>query len=541
MDTIVISLLGSVLDNRGKGNKRWERWRPTLAICQQQDLAVSRLYLLYQQDYQSLADQLSEDIARVAPQVEVVQTLIDFRDAWDFESVYATLHDFSRELPHDREREQLLVHITTGTHVAQICLYLLTEAHYLQGKLLQTAPPAKGSDSAGSLQIIDLDLSCYDRIASRFSRERLEGTVQLKHGIETRNTLFNRMIAEIENIAIRSSDPVLLTGPTGVGKSQLAIRIFELRKQRKRVEGRLVQVNCATLRGEHAMSALFGHVRGAYTGAVQSRAGLIREADNGLLFLDEIGELGMDEQAMLLHAIENKVFIPVGSDQAQSSNFQLIAGTNRDLYEAVRDGLFREDLLARINLWTFSLPPLRERLEDIEPNLEYELERFARKTGTLVSFNAAARRRYLQFAISGDALWTSNFRDLNASITRMSTLAPGGRITEQVVHAELNRLRHHWHGSDSEYLESPGLESLLTPDQYLQMDLFDRLQLEQVIHVCRNASSAAEAGRKLFNISRARRSSTNDSHRLRQYLSRHGLSFKQIHRVPRKRECSENE
>jgi transcriptional regulatory protein RtcR len=119
------------------------------------------------------------------------------------------------------------------------------------------------------------------------------------------------------------------------------------------------------------MSTLFGHVKGAFTGALRDRAGVLRVADKGVLFLDEIGELGIDEQAMLLRALEEKTFLPLGSDREARSDFQLIAGTNQDLLAAVRQGRFREDLLARINLWTFTLPGLRSRPEDIEPNLQF--------------------------------------------------------------------------------------------------------------------------------------------------------------------------
>ncbi|MEM7927771.1 sigma 54-interacting transcriptional regulator, partial [Morganella morganii] len=97
---------------------------------------------------------------------------------------------------------------------------------------------------------------------------------------------FNTMIDKIERVALRSAAPVLLTGPTGAGKSFLARRIYELRRSRHQVKGRFVEVNCATLRGDNAMSALFGHVKGAFTGAVQARGGLLKEADGGILFLD---------------------------------------------------------------------------------------------------------------------------------------------------------------------------------------------------------------------------------------------------------------
>ena len=137
------------------------------------------------------------------------------------------------------------------------------------------------------------------------------------------------------------------------------------------------------------MSALFGHVKGAFTGAMRDRPGLLRGANGGLLFLDEMAELGLDEQAMLLRALEEKRFLPLGGDREIASDFQLIAGTNRDLAEAVRTGRFREDLLARIDLWTFRLPGLAERREDIAPNLDYELEQFG--AAPVTSSPSAAR------------------------------------------------------------------------------------------------------------------------------------------------------
>ncbi len=121
--------------------------------------------------------------------------------------------------------------------------------------------------------------------------------------------------------------------------------------------------------------------------------------------------------------------------------FNLIAGTNRDLQLAVREGNFREDLLARTNLWTFHLPGLRQRLEDIEPNLDYELEQFARKNNQRVTLSKEVREEFLKFAQSPEAKWTANFRDLNACITRMATLSPGGRITATVLDGEMGRLK----------------------------------------------------------------------------------------------------
>lgn len=528
MKTVVISLLGTTLDQPGRGNRRWEKWRPTISLCQQEDLLVDRMELLFQPHYQALANMVSEDIKRVSPETQVHHHLVNFADPWDFGEVYGALHDFSRQYPLDLDNEQYLIHITTGTHVAQICLYLLTEARYLPGRLVQTSPPNRDRDTLGRYQIIDLDLSKYDQIASRFTKEHKEGTIYLKGGIETKNSAFNRVIAQLEKISINSTDPILLTGPTGAGKSQLAKRIYQLKQQRGQVRGKLVEINCATLRGDNAMSALFGHKKGAFTGAATQRTGLLLEAHDGVLFLDEIGELGIDEQAMLLRAIEDKNFMPFGADTSVSSNFQLIAGTNRNLFEECHKGRFREDLLARINLWSYRLPSLKERMEDLEVNLDYELERFAQKAGTLVSFNKTARTCYLSFAHSTEATWRANFRDLNASITRMATLADGGRITEEVVADEIQRLQHDWSASSSTLTPKAQTALFLDRERHAKLDLFEHIQLAGIATVCKNSKSMAEAGRLLFDQSRDQKSSVNDSHRLKQFLGKYGVDFERL-------------
>ncbi|PCI07393.1 transcriptional regulator, partial [bacterium] len=491
--TVIIGLLGTTLDT-GKGTKRWERWRPTVSLCQHDDFVVDRLELIHSRQATSLAEQVEKDIHSVSPETKVVRHIIDMKDAWDFEEVYTTLHDFARAYPFDTDREDYLVHITTGTHVAQICNFLLTETSYFPGKLIQTSPPRGKKEMPGRIQIIDLDLSKYDRLASRFEREFVDAVTSLKDGIETRNKKFNQLIERIEHVAARTTDPILLTGPTGSGKSRLANRIFDLRKHRHLVTGHLVEVNCATIRGDSAMSALFGHKKGAFTGAVTDRPGLLRRADGGTLFLDEIGELGIDEQAMLLRAIEEKKFMPLGSDIEISSNFQLIAGTNRNLIERVSEGTFRDDLLARINLWTFELPALRDRPEDIEPNIEYELERFSESRNQLVRFSKEAHRQFLDFATSSQATWPGNFRDLNAALTRMATLAPGGRITVDTVEEETNRLNILWKRPST---PSPNfaLSNLLSPEQIHEIDLFDQAQLMMVIETCRASKSLSDAGR----------------------------------------------
>jgi len=517
-----------VTDNTGKGVKRWERWRPTVSICQQEDLLIDRFELLYQREFEPLLKRTCKDIQSVSPETEIITHQISLKNPWDFEEVFGVLHDFSLGYVFDQDSDYL-VHISTGSHVAQICLFLLTETRYFPARLIQSGPGrGRKAESSGTYSIIDLDLSRYDRIATRFQKEWQDDISFLKSGIETRNPSFNRLIEQIEKVAAHSVDPLLLAGPTGAGKSRLAKRIFELKKSRNRIVGDFVEVNCATLRGENAMSALFGHAKGAFTGAVSARAGLLKTADKGLLFLDEIGELGVDEQAMLLRAIEEKKFLPVGLDKEVGSDFQLICGSNKDLQEECKTGRFRDDLLARINLWTFELPGLADRPEDIEPNFDYEIERFSERTGSKISINKEARQLFLRFAVSKEARWLANFRDLGGAVTRMATLAHKGRITVDVVRAEIAGLRARWQIYNRTSRASKVLLDIVDKEAVEQLDLFDQLTLEQVVEVCRKSTNLAEAGRTLFSKSREKKKKANDSDRLRKYLAKYNLDWRMI-------------
>lgn len=521
MKNILFSLLGTTLDKSFKQD-RWDRWRPSVAICQQEDLVIDIYHLIYPSNHLRLAERIIEDIKIVSPETEVIAHQIDFKDPWDFEEVYTGLLDFLEHFDFHKEEDQYLFNITTGTHVAQICIYLLTESRRFPGNIIQTSP-AHGN-AAGTYSIIDLDLSKYDKIAARFAKEIKDDIAFLKSGIETKNKKFNELIDRIELVALRTKDPILLTGPTGAGKSFLARRIYELKKLKASVKGQFVEIDCGTIRGDAAMSALFGHKKGAFTGAISDRPGLLKTADKGIVFLDEIGELGLDEQVMLLRAIEDKKFFSVGADKESGSDFQLICGTNRNLQQRVKEGLFREDLLARINLWTFNLPGLKDRPEDIEPNLDYELNRYADKTGDVVRFNREARDAFLKFAVSKEAKWLANFRDLNGAIVRLCTLAFGGRITLANLDEEIKRLKSLW---EIEKFESG--ERLIDNYKHIidtnKIDLFEQIQIEGVLKVCSESKSLSDAGRKLFAISRLSKASSNDSDRLKKFLSKYGLTW----------------
>jgi len=536
MKTIAISVLGTQKDaHGGAGPARWGTWRPTIGLVQQESLPIDELHLILNKEFMPLAERVKADINSVSPETKVVFDIVQLKDPWDFEEVYGKFYDYAKSPCFHKERTNYYIHISTGSHVEQICLFLLAESRHLAAKLVQTSPKEghvrHSRDPKGTISVIDLDLSRYDKLAKRFELERQDDLSFLKQGIDTKNSAFNKLIETIERVAVRSAAPILLTGPTGAGKSQLARQIYLLKKQSGKVKGAFVAVNCATLGGDLAKSALFGHKKGAYSGAGADHDGFLKEADGGIVFLDEIGELPLEAQAMLLKAIEEKCFRPLGAAKDEHSDFQLICGTNRDLALDVSDGRFRDDLLSRINLWSFSLPGLAERREDIEPNLTYELARFSEKSGKHISFSKEARKRFMDFALSPSNRWPGNFRDLNAMIVRMATLSDGGRITEEVVLDEIARFSpaaRTCTTSQADSIADRDLSAILGKDYAERFDDFDLVQFSHVVAVCRASDTAADAAKKLFAVSRKAKKSNNDSDRLAKYLSRFGVKFKDV-------------
>lgn len=518
---VVIGFLGTNLDS---GKRR--KWRPSFALTQHEEFPVDRLELIYDRKFSRIAHSMKRDVENSGVDTEVLLHQIDMHNPWDFEEVYGALFDFARNYGFDEDREEYHVHLTTGTHVAQICWFLLTESQHIPARLLQTSPPRDDDGRYGSFAIVDLDLSKYNALQQRFDLITEEYNALLKAGINTRNKDFNTLIERIELVSTTSDAPLLLLGATGTGKTELAARIYELKLQRRRVKGRFMHVNCSTLKGENAMSALFGHRKGAIGGTGTDRRGLLREADGGVLFLDEIDELGLDEQAMILHAIESGKFFPLGSDHEITSKFQLIAGANNDLAKLVANGKFRADLFSRLNLWTFNLPQLRNRREDIEPNIEHELSRAEKILGSRVGFNSDAAQKYLRFAIDPSTLWPGNFRDLGSSIQRLCTLAPRGRITSPMIDSEISYLQSQWTSAEDD--QDKVLLRHYLGEEIDQIDPFDIAQLANVIRTCQQSKSLSAAGRNLFAASRANKTSRNDADRLRKYLDKFGLSWDQI-------------
>ena len=214
--------------------------------------------------------------------------------------------------------------------------------------------------------------------------------------------------------------PVLIQGETGTGKDVLASAIHAWSRRHNRP---MVRVNCAALPPSLIEDELFGHVKGAFSGATQSRMGRFQAADGGTLFLDEIGEIPPDTQAKLLRVLQDGTFEAVGSDRTVSVDVRIVAATNRDLRQCIEDGTFREDLYYRLAVFPISLPALRDRPEDISAIARNFLERHARRTG---------RGPWMLTDANVDALesqvWEGNARELVNALERATILASDERL-----------------------------------------------------------------------------------------------------------------
>jgi PAS domain S-box-containing protein len=210
---------------------------------------------------------------------------------------------------------------------------------------------------------------------------------------------------------------VLIVGETGCGKELFARAVHS----RSRRSGRpLVKVNCGAIAPGLVESELFGHVKGAFTGAVEKRVGRFELANGGTIFLAEISELPLEAQVKLLRVLQEQEFEPVGSSRTIRVNVRVIAATNRDLDQAVRDGKFRDDLLYRLNVFPIHVPPLRERRSDISLLVGFFTGNLARKLGKPVKgFNARSMERLLQYS------WPGNVRELQNVVERAAILSPG--------------------------------------------------------------------------------------------------------------------
>ena len=298
-----------------------------------------------------------------------------------------------RELPHPPPVTVLTAHATAGNTIEAIRL----------GAFDHLTKPIGRDELARCVAAM---LAAGVRTAARDAKPAQEGLIGSSEAMRAVQKAIGRLAD--------SDATVLITGETGTGKELVARAIHD---HGQRVHGPFVAVNCAAIPVDLLETELFGHVKGAFSGAARDRAGAFREADGGTLFLDEIGDMNPAMQAKILRALQERIVTPVGGSPLKT-DVRIVAATHRDLRQRVAEGAFREDLFYRLNVVPIHLPPLRERLADIMPLAEHFLARAG--SGKRLSAGAAAK------LVGFD--WPGNVRELKNAMDRLDVVVPGNVI-----------------------------------------------------------------------------------------------------------------
>jgi len=299
----------------------------------------------------------------------------------------------------------------------------------------------------------------------------------------------NMMKEVFKTIGLVASKPVtvLITGESGTGKELTARAIHNASD---RASGAFVAINCAALVETLLESDMFGHEKGAFTGAVNRQAGKFELANNGTIFLDELGELSQTIQAKLLRVLQEKEFTPVGGATSKTTNARVIAATNVNLEEKVKNGEFREDLFYRLRVVTIDMPPLRQRAEDIMPLVQTLLGRINRELKRSIT-------RLSQDTMNAFAIyqWPGNVRELNNILTKAVALCPGDTITPDLIPPEISALTR------DQVVTQPALQANIVGDRLLSLE---EIEKRHIIHVLQATGGHKGKACDALGISRPR-------------------------------------
>jgi two-component system response regulator HydG len=288
-----------------------------------------------------------------------------------------------------------------------------------------------------------IKLGAYDYVTKPFPKEKILGMIknvlekeqliqenlslksELEKPVKQENIVFrSKVFQDIYDMTLQvaaSEANILILGESGTGKELIAGAVHFNSHRRER---RFLSINCAALTETLLESQLFGHVKGAFTGATATQKGLLVEADGGTLFLDEIGDMSLPIQAKLLRVIQERDFIPVGSTKALTVDIRFVAATNKNLENEVRQGRFREDLFYRLNVISLQLPPLRDRRDDVQPLAEHFLKKSSLRMQKRVTGISPEALKLLN-----DYDWPGNIRELENVIERAVILARTDTLT----------------------------------------------------------------------------------------------------------------
>lgn len=517
-------VLGLVDSNQDASRKqdRWGTWRPAISVSQHHDFSIHRYEIIHEQRDAALVVDIVEDLLTASPETEVRTWELANGALGDFSSSLKTLGDFVTSYRFIVEAEDYFLHVSNLAVPSQLALIFLASHGLAPARLIQSRMPVGSDDILGSYELIDVRPgAAVDRVVGESS---LSSAVErsLRGGLDCRNPHFNGVVRRLAAILGRRNLALLFTGRRGTGKSTLARRFYQAKRDRSLLDGPLVEADCAQL-PPGSISVLLRQFTALAGPDLPAGVCLTPGAGtSGVLLLRNIECLLPEDQITLEETLQ---FGALAREMpGLPCEFQLVATSRIALNDLTQHFRFFIPLAERLAAWEFTLLPLTERMEDFPAYFEDEIAQQFVEFSTSLRFRGPAKRKYLELAMSGQSSWEYSLEDLHRSLGRLAMEAGEDGITTELVKMEFDRLNEEW---AEQVCEDPLLR--VVPDEMrYELDQFQKTQLIEVLRVCLRSRSLSEAGRRLFASSRARKKSVNDADRLRKYLQRFGLEWKQI-------------
>ena len=446
--------------------------------------------LLEKQTAKAVAKRVSGEGPREAyrQSVDIKLVSVNYSNIWDLDSCS---NDIGRALAGHLNRSSgiktVVLNLIGGTATAKTALFL-SIIRLLRGKAkpeLRLVLAKPEHDMTSQLECIPFALNAPSFVGL------------LAQGVGTKNAQFISSLNRLEQVLLNSRyERILITGPTGAGKSELAKLIMAYMRALHSdiTEENCIHQNIAAIAPTLMESALLGHDTGSFTGAIKEHKGIFERADHGIVFLDEIGELPKHLQAKLLTVLDGVPFFRVGGEVPISSNYLLLCGTNVDLQIACEKGNFRRDLFERLRSWHIEVPAICDRGEDIEVALQRERGEWRRKTGKEVVFDrkSGAKEFFLEKARSYS--WPGNFREFHATFSHLAMFAGEFGITKADIEAEFQKKSEEENiVTTMPQMTDDGIQNI--PNEY---DMAEMARFACALDVCRKSKTASEAGAILF-------------------------------------------
>ena len=375
---------------------------------------------------------LIEEVGSRHPGLTVTREDLALDDPTDYAAILVRLGGLIARRLSGWTDANLYVSVASGTPHMHAAWVLLVASGQLPARILHTRPPRYVTPERPAVEEVDFSGPVFPDVRARVQPRAVPNPPENLHaaleavGLAGDSLTLSRAIQRVAQVAA-TSVPVLITGETGTGKELLAQLTHRLSG---RPHDRLVVVNAAELANELVDSTLFGHEKGAFTGATARTPGAFEQADGGTLFLDELGELPLETQAKLLRVLQDGTFRRLGGTETLQTSARLVAATNADLRDAIAEGRFRGDLYYRLSTIEVNLPPLRERREDIPVLALHFADLANREHGQSRRLSPRALDRLRR------APWPGNIRDLRRIVTRAVLLAPGDVIGPEDLEVE---------------------------------------------------------------------------------------------------------